>query len=342
MSNMKEQDFYAGEDICEKCADKINIKKHIELTDYLVYINGNAELTAVKKETGEQKIVSVKVDDFTKISCANVCGYGKYIYVLCEDSSSIQRIDVDSDERTEMDLMCGERDFKPQCNDKYLLYQDGWDKYYAVDLETERTSIVKARLWNQYRLIGDKLYYDSGESVCSAYSIATKKSKKVCAFPEIHSFPFAPGDNEALNYDDEIGDYYAGKFFAKKFDEDEYEYRYYAIDLESGKIQENTFEVEADPEECMTMVMKYGNIFYATENDEPKLVRFNMLTGESAILEEDTLCVDSSTSSRLFRSSTSYSTGEIKVVGKWLYYESPKDERIHRIPIEGGYNVILK
>ncbi len=183
MSNLKEQDFYAGEDICEKCADKINIKKHIELTDYLVYISKSTELTAVKKETGEKKIISVKGDEediFNRITLelsSNVCGYGKYIYFLCEDSSSIQRIDVDTDERTEMDLMCGERtgfmfgglygrDFKPQCNDKYLLYEDGTNKHYIIEFATEKTSIVKAKLWGEYRLIKDKIYYDERGASC--------------------------------------------------------------------------------------------------------------------------------------------------------------------------------
>ncbi|MGN0292290.1 MAG: hypothetical protein ACI4C5_10160, partial [Lachnospiraceae bacterium] len=60
MRSVIREKTYAVEDICEKCADKINIKEHIELKDYLVYISGRGELTAVRKDMGGEKTISVE------------------------------------------------------------------------------------------------------------------------------------------------------------------------------------------------------------------------------------------------------------------------------------------
>ncbi|MGN0292289.1 MAG: hypothetical protein ACI4C5_10155, partial [Lachnospiraceae bacterium] len=313
-------------------------------------------LTAVRKDMGGEKTISVENRGLELSSSKqNICGYDKYIYVFDEENDTIQKIDVDTDERTEIDLMSGGNsgsiysvhgmDFKAQCNDKYLLYT-GERKYYVVNLETESTSLVKgARYWSSLRLVGDRIYYTK-ERECFFYDIATKKSKKLCEIPEeeeefSYRIPLGVWDNCTLGYDDPVGEIYEGKLFVAGYNEEEDEHRYYVIDLETGKIEENTLEVEVDTTECASKVMKYGSMFYATESDEPMLVRFNMLTGESRVLEEDTLCVDSGTSGGLFRSSTYYAASEIKIVGKWLYYESSQDERIHRIPIEGGNHVVI-
>lgn len=358
MNNLHGETSYAGEDICEKCADKINVKEHIELKDYLVYISGTEEMTAVRKDVGGEKTISVE-NRRLKLSSLeqNICGYDKYIYVFDEENDIIQKIDVDTDERIEIDLMSGgdsymiwgsRTNFEPQCNDRYLLYKSE-RKYYVVNLETESTSLVrKAEFWSGLRLVGDKIYYIENKK-CYVYDIATKKSKKLFEIPgtedeEEFSFEFPLGvvGSPYSGYEVPVGEIYEGKLFASGYNEEEDEHRYYAIDLKTGKIEKNIMEVEADTTECITKVMKYGNLFYATGNDEPMLVRFNMLTDESMVLEEDTLCVESRTSGGLFRSSTSYTTGEIAIVGQWLYYESPQDDRIHRIPVEGGNHVVLK
>lgn len=368
MKDLYGETSYAGEDICEKCADRINIKEHIELKDYLVYISGRGELTAVRKDTGVEKSIFAEREDEMDIHTfkvelsssrgGNICGYGKYLYVFDKENDTIYKIDVDTDERTDIDLMSGGNsmiffpisgtDFRPQCNDKYLLYTVE-SKSYVVNLETESTSLVKkANFWSNLRLLEDRIYYIEDKKVYF-YDIETKKAKKLFEIPGTEdeeefsfAFPLGIGDSHKWGYDDAVGEIYDGRLFASGYNEEEDEHRYYEIDLKIGKIEENPLEVEADTTECGAKVMKYGSLFYTTENDEPMLVRFNMLTGESMVLEEDTLCVDSYTSGGLFRSSTSYTTGEIAIVGQWLYYESPQDDRIHRVPIEGGNHVVLK
>lgn len=52
--------MYTETDICEKCADKVNIHPYIELDDYLVIEESSDKLAMIRKDTGEKKLLPIQ------------------------------------------------------------------------------------------------------------------------------------------------------------------------------------------------------------------------------------------------------------------------------------------
>ena len=76
-----------GSDISEACADQVNVHHHyIVLKDYLFYCDeqffGKTRLYCVHKKTGEKREIPVEIQKKDEIKACNLCGCGKYVYLL--------------------------------------------------------------------------------------------------------------------------------------------------------------------------------------------------------------------------------------------------------------------
>ena len=194
--------------ISEKCADVLKMHEPlVVLDDVVVTIDEEKILYIVSKEDGTCKKFKLGGDSgleeitgeeqsnagysFLRYLPSrfsykdNICGYGSKIYLFCPDSFSKEQIyvfDVKTFETTYMDAMLGGDDWfsdctaSPQCNEQYIVYNNGKSQLVYQDLNTEKTKCVRYEdgnvvMWcDSFKLLGTQIYFKyNSTNMCMIY-----------------------------------------------------------------------------------------------------------------------------------------------------------------------------
>lgn len=341
---------YDGSDICEKCADQVNVNKYVVLDDYLVYLNGNS-LYKVNKSDGSKEKINIKMSvgyeesgSFTGLAEIlglrdyELLGEGKYIVLKSCIDSKLNIIDIETLKTKSIDI---EDTFNQYIflNKGKLFYTKNIDEVGRIcvyNCEDEKTQVLEYIKDNENILTFDKyyvheeyIYINSGhcskgleENTLYKYKISTGELEKIC---EISS-------NTALLFLNKNDTYVYNNYLYTKVANWQGKYCMY-INLDDPKAIRHELLPVADYQEIDAFV-GYGVIYYVMLNYDFSIYKYDLATGTDNVILNRTGCgFVGERRERLFKKVTFFRIIHEKpqVVGKWLYYRENTSGNILKV-----------
>lgn len=349
----KKFNTYDGSDICEKCADIINVnEKYIILKDYLVYSdNVTDKLYRVRKNDGEKVEINSKLDiEITRdIFRTEMLGCGENLFLFTRAiKNSVVKVNINTFETSIIEL--SEEGSKYQCSEDYFIYvseQDNAKRLVKIDLKNNTTETLKhivngenVLTCGDYYLVGRNVYFKpQGSRVVHGYPISDENLLNsdnlyefnledgtleiVCEIPGGSYYYLSPNDTR------QYGNILFSTQNGSSFEKLSYSY----LDLENPKAIRNTAIMNYS---CDTYpFLAYDSIFYVVLDYKMSIRKHNIITGESTIILESTQCADSYTTG-VFKKETHYGMlgTTPQVVGRWLYYLGKTRNNVRKASID--------
>ncbi|EQB87903.1 hypothetical protein M918_06690 [Clostridium sp. BL8] len=349
----KKYNTYDGSDICEKCADIININEnYIILKDYLVYCdNSTDKLYRVRKNDGEKVEINSKLDiEITRnIFGIEMLGYGENLFLFTRTiSNSVVKVNINTFQKTIIELV-GEGS-KYQCNEDYFTYiieVENAKRLVKIDLKNNTTEILKHTVngenvltSEEYYLVGRNVYFKpQGSYVVYGYPIS---DENLLNSDSLYNFNLEEGTLEIICEIPGVSYYflsandtsrYGNVLFSTQNGNSYEKLSFSYLDLKNPKAIRNTSIMNYS---CDTYpFLAYDWIFYVILDYKMSIRKYNIVTGESSIILESTQCANSYTTG-IFKKETHYSMmgTEPQVVGRWLYYLGKTSNTVRKVSID--------
>lgn len=354
---------YDGSDICEACADTVNINTYVVLNDYLVYIDDAAEkLYRVSKKDGEKTLIDPKLGTGSAYSLINLefFGHGENLFLLYYDNKDfIVKININNLQTSIIKLVGQDRrDY--QCNDDFFIYAASLEDTYRIikiDLESNKSEILEHAVDGQNvltcqgcYLIGNEVFFRGKEiKAANGHSIPEENmldSDKIYKFNleedtfesvcEISSnfYNFlSTGFFTSASSNAKTTGHYKNVLFSVSEGNIINNLGYLYLDIENPKALRNT-NIMNYTQDTYSFIA-YENIIYVTLNYKMPINKYNIVTGEDSVILESTQCADSYTTG-VFKKETHYSLfrNAPKVVGRWIYYLGRSSHHVRKASID--------
>lgn len=330
---------YDGSDICEKCADEVNVNKYVVLDDYLVYEDDNF-LFKVKKIDGTKEKINIELEAVDKVfglgEVDKIFGQGKYIvvkivgyinYMIIIDIETLKTENIEIEDRLSQCMFL---------NKGKLFYTkdvDGVRRICVYNCEDKKTQILEyiednknILSFDKYYVYEDCIYINSGygskgleEKTLYKYTISTGELEKMCEIPANMVFDFLDGDN-TYRYNNYLYTKVANKYCL-----------YINLDEPKGIRSES---LPVDSYQKIDAFVGYGVLYYVMLNYDFSIHRYNLFTGESSVILEESGCgLVGERREGLLKKVTFFKVArEIpQVVGEWLYYRGNTSGNILKV-----------
>ncbi|GEM_PF-5874868 len=324
---------YDGSDICEACADIVSKNKYVVLKDYIAIKDNSYNVILISKIDGSKKSLNIKLIGMDKLhgSCNHLC-------IEKVEDKELVIINVESFEVTNVYLgdriqqcVCTEDNFfftkseefqsSPfRCN--YELFQYNFIKKTTKHLKyiEDGNNILTP---DSFLVIQDNIYFHSSDysyrSSLLKFNYKTNELEDLCS-------------NEQLAETDRFSlDIYNNYIYAITKDNMGYVY----ADLEKPNIMKSV-KFPVDSYTNIEILKAYGTLYYFKLNSSFPLYKYDMSTGESILIKEQTDCgMSGDVKTGLFSKSTMYflPTPNPQVVGKWLYYLDGKKLELSKLSL---------
>lgn len=358
MSNLK--------GISEKCADVLKMHEPlVVLDDVVVTVDEEKILYIVSKEDGTCKKFKLGGDSgleeitgeeqsnagysFLRYLPSrfsykdNICGYGSKIYLFCPDSFSKEQIyvfDVKTFETTYMDAMLGGDDWfsdctaSPQCNEQYIVYNNGKSQLVYQDLNTEKTKCVRYEdgnvvMWcDSFKLLGTQIYFKYN-STKYVYDILSQNVKKICEFNE-NGYLSTCLESYCQQNREAVTEFLNGYQYTVAQNEKKNTVEFAKLNLSTGEMEIEELDMRARYDEIGAWQLCNGHLYYTTLNSNAYLVDCDLTEGGyiDNILEDKCPLVNDRRS------------GKFNVLGDWLYYKY--GYKYHRISLKDGLHIVCR
>ncbi|MBB6714827.1 hypothetical protein [Clostridium gasigenes] len=327
---------YDGSDISENCADKVNINDYVVLDDYLVY-KDDTELFKVDKLNGNREKINIKL-----IGINTILGGGKYLCIRSNFDVDVTIIDIETLIETnisEIDKFSG-----CSCNRGNFFYTkevDNVKRMCMYNYESGTTRILEyikdsenILTIGKFYIKDDYIYLTSCDTIFSndnykldrnmlyKYIISTGKLETLCEIPSSVSWDFLDSDDTNI---------YNNYLYTKSSMNQVGSYSY--VDLDNPKAVRCNLNIVNDYSD-IDLFVGYGVIYYVVLNHKFPICKYDIDTGKSDVVSENTDCgFSGETKVGLFKKKTVYQVGYKKpqVVGRWLYYRPLLDKKILKI-----------
>lgn len=331
---------YDGSDICEACADIININEnYVTLNDYIVYCDEkDRKIYKVSKNDGKKIEINLDVkfsgSSFLYYSSMLGCGDNLFLVVKSENNFLDQegdiliKLEINTYKMTKIKLV-GENRGNPKCSKDYFTYLGTFEnvsKLVKIDLKDNSITPLELNIkhWttgdnSEYYLLGKIIYYKS-EGLLNKFNLEDGSVEKICEISNATRDFLERGNT----------DHYRNKLFTV-CKEDNFGFSY--IDISNPTI----IRIESIPDYVNDVYAftKYGNIFYVKLDSRMPICKFNINTGEVTVILETTQCADSYTTGIIRKEKTYYMLRrKPQVVGKWLYYVGRDSNKVRKVSID--------
>lgn len=273
----------------------------------------------------------------------NICGYGSKIYLFCPDSFSKEQIyvfDVKTFETTYMDAMLGGDDWfsdctaSPQCNEQYIVYNNGKSQLVYQDLNTEKTKCVRYEdgnvvMWcDSFKLLGTQIYFKYN-STKYVYDILSQNVKKICEFNE-NGYLSTCLESYCQQYREAVTEFLNGYQYTVAQNEKKNTVEFAKLNLSTGEMEIEELDMRARYDEIGAWQLCNGHLYYTTLNSNAYLVDCDLTEGGyiDNILEDKCPLVNDRRS------------GKFNVLGDWLYYKY--GYKYHRISLKDGLHIVCR
>lgn len=348
---------YAGEDISEACADKINIHaNYISVGKYIVFVDEN-KYCRVEKTNGELRTFEIDYEfEQLKLSAAGEQSFFSYESSKY-DSKKPLLFNVETFEYNCIEVL-GKSTGKVVSNSEKMYYSSSIndnEEIVEYDIKSNKNKVIE-KIKNkedgydseQYMVLaGNKLYLNvitnelseenQMEKIIAEYDCQDGNLRKLCCDIDYNSFMNPYGGNMALLDMGSVGVY---KNYLYAIISDSYEKQIYIkyIDLKNL----TAIRTENIPKTDVQPFFVNGEwVYYAELSWEKTVFKYNMFTGENVCLFEDADSIVSSFTEGLFKKTTTFLIDpmvKINVVGSWLYY-SNLWEPVKKVNINSGSEI---
>lgn len=368
MEDTNDDDLYDGRDICEACADIINVHKdYAILDDYLVYLDlQKGRGYRVSKKDGSNVEIISKLD-ITLNSNVKVIGCGNYLFILNVIEYCILKININTLQSKIIKLIGKDTD-KYQCNKDYFIYIGKFEdtkRLVKINLKNDNIEILKhivnsknILICEEYYLVDKNIYFkvqysdqileeDSlNSNTLYKFNLDKETLKRICLIPD-ESDHFTI--QQALSIIDGFQYYnilssnhynhYKNILFSSKY-RDFVGLSYVYLDIDNAKAIRNTNITNNK----VYPFIAYNYIFYVTLDSNMSIGKYNIVTGENTIILKTSKCADTCTHNYssmigllgLFIKKNHYLilNRAPQVIGRWLYYVGRISNNVRKVSID--------
>lgn len=319
--------IYHGDDISEKCADRVNINEYVVLDKYLVYEqNGYFK---VNKENGSELQIVKGIESYV------MCGSHNKLFLFRENDAFIM-IDVDTQEKRNIGILGNwsnltECKCVPQCSKDYLIYKSeitDVQRLVIYDINTGESRILENLVngenvltCSNFQLVNEKIYFEPQHRMFNKdkYPISNDNKLK----DKLYVF------NIETNELDEVCNLPPFPYFLNHGIINQFGNILYTYDTNENNGYCTYLDLN-DPKGIKTIVLPHHDIdthkkfvaydccLYVTDDKTMAIGKYNIITGEDNIILKATQC----------------SLQTPQVVGKWLYYRGQTSKKIRKSSID--------
>lgn len=316
---------YDGSDICETCADIINNNEYAVLKEYLAF-NDNGDLTLVSKNDGMKKSVNIKLCGMDKLY-----GSGNYLCVNKFGKNELVVVNVDNFEITNVSFdhdisncVCTEDNIfftkSEMFNSELYQYNFSEKRKKSLQYMEDGKNILDPE---SFVVIKDSIYFKSSDydrrNLLCKFNFDTNGLEYLCSNEQFQDIKLSTLD------------IYNNYIYAITKDDRGYVY----VDLERPNVMQSV-KLPVDSFTEIATVKGYGMLYYFKLNSSFPLYKYDIGTGESTLVKDETECgMSADIKTGLFsKTYTHFLTSPApQIVGKWLYYQSGKSFTICKLCI---------
>lgn len=329
--NQTKTESYDGRDICEKCADIVNINSHVVLKDYIVYWDDwTDKVYRVNKENGQVLEMDLEMDlELTFTWRQNILSNDNSIFIVKDwYTNELISLNVNTLE-TNIFNLSGDYGKKFQCNNEYIIYNADINderKMLKFNLEDKKEEVIdEIENFNEYYILDDYIYVQDYEQLFK-YNLKDNSISYICEYDG--------WGNDFLNQYNT--NHYKNILFSINSNGNEIydgELDYSHMDLSNPLAVKKT-NIK-DSYNDLYAFIGYEYIFYVVLDYYMSIRKYNINTGENLTLLESTNCADSRTEG-IFRKKNIYYivNDEPQVVGRWLYYLGRGKKNVRKVSID--------
>lgn len=306
---------YDGSDICEVCADIVNINDYVVLKNYIAIKDNNYNVILISKMDGSKKSLNIKLIGMDKL-------YGSYNHLCIEKFREKQLIiiNVENFDTTNIDL--GDNISHCLCTEENLFFtiaERFRSELFQYNFEEKSNKLIK--------------YIKDGENILQPKSFVVIKndiyfnSINYSRNDSLWKFNYETEELEVLCSNDQFKEtnrssleVYNNYIYAITDDNKGYVY----VDLAKPNIMKS-MKLPIDNSTDIEVIKFYGMIYYFKLNSNFPLYKYDMDTGESILIKDYTDCGMAGGNMYFI------TAPKPQIVGKWLYYTDGKNLELSKL-----------